>query len=582
MRIMACALSCLLLSCLLAIGAMAQSNDFRATFSLVPASQSGVDFVHTDGGTGDRYIVETVLGSLALFDYDNDGLIDIYFVNGAALPSTKTKAIATSQPTNRLYRNLGGFRFADVTVQSGLGDLSYGMGVVVGDVDEDGDADVFLSNFGRDRFYLNQADGTFTEAAQACGFSAPARFGAGNSLFDMDLDGDLDLYCATYVEFDFSKHRTRTIAGKEFNTGPNDYPPAADFLYRNNGDGSFTDVSSVAGIDAIRSPGMGVLAADFDDDGDMDVFVANDQQPNFLWINEAGKFHDEALVAGVAFDRNGKANGNMGVEYADLNGDGRLDLVTTTYQDEMPVYYEALDAGLFTDSTNLAKIDLTLNPHVKWGVGACDFDNDGDNDLFIACGHFLDNIRAIDDRTDVKVKNYLLTNNGNGVFRNVTATAGSAMQVIESSRGAAFDDLDNDGDLDMVVLNINAEATLARNDLPFATTRSLSVRLIGTHNNRDAVGSKVSLRAAPLSRSLCQVVLAGRGYESHYGSRLHFGLGAVSQTSTVLSPMIQVTWPTGQTEEFDCPIETSHTTATLIEGGGRIAKRWRVNGLNSQ
>ena len=570
MRIMACAVSCLLVSCLLAIGAMAQSNDFRATFSLVPASQSGVDFVHTDGGTGDRYIVETVLGSLALFDYDNDGLIDIYFINGAPLPSTNTKAIVTSQPTNRLYRNLGGFRFTDVTEQSGLGDLSYGMGVVVGDVDEDGDADVFLSNFGRDRFYLNQADGTFTEAAEASGFRAPARFGAGNSLFDMDLDGDLDLYCATYVEFDFSKHRTRTIAGKEFNTGPNDYPPAADFLYRNNGDGSFTDVSSVAGIDAIRSPGMGVLAADFDDDGDMDVFVANDQQPNFLWINEAGKFHDEALLVGVAFDRNGKANGNMGVEYADLNGDGRLDFVTTTYQDEMPVYYEALDAGLFTDSTNLAKIDLTLNPHVKWGVGACDFDNDGDNDLFIACGHFLENIRAIDDRTDVKVQNYLLANNGKGIFRNATATAGSAMQVIESSRGAAFDDLDNDGDLDMVVLNINAEATVARNELQPGSTRNVEIRMIGTRSCRDAVGSKVSVRATLSSRPQNQVVLAGRGYESHYGSRIHFGLGPALQNKAQTRLTVQVTWPTGQTEEFDCPAQN----VTLVEGRGIPAKRW--------
>jgi enediyne biosynthesis protein E4 len=171
------------------------------------------------------------------------------------------------------------------------------------------------------------------------------------------------------------------------------------------------------------------------------------------------------LIAGVAFDRNGRANGNMAIEYADLNGDGLLDFVTTTYQDEMPVYYEAIDALLFTDATNVARIDSSLYPHVKWGVGAADFDNDGDNDLFIACGHFLDNILAIDDRTDVKVLNYLLANDGRGKFRNVTASAGSALQVVESSRGAAFDDLDNDGDLDFVVLNINAEATLGRNDL---------------------------------------------------------------------------------------------------------------------
>ncbi len=255
-------------------------------------------------------------------------------------------------------------------------------------MDEDGDPDVFLSNFGRDQFYVNQGDGTFVEASEAFGFRAPERFGAGNVLFDMDRDGDLDLYAATYVQFDYSQHRTRTIAGKEFHTGPNDYAPAADFLYRNNGDGSFTDISDEAGITAVRSPGMGALSADFDDDGDFDLFVANDQQANFLWINEGGKFTDQALVAGVAFDRNGKANGNMAAEYADIGGDGRLDLLSTTYQDEMPVYYEALDAALYSDSTNVARIDPTLNPHVKWGINANDFDNDGDNDLFIAAGTF--------------------------------------------------------------------------------------------------------------------------------------------------------------------------------------------------
>ena len=520
----------------------------------VDPSHSGIDFVHTDGSSGNRYMIETVLGSLAIFDYDNDGWLDIYFINGSPLLGTKSE----TQPRNQLYRNNGNWTFTDVTSDTGLGDLQYGMGVVVGDYDQDGDSDVFISNFGTNVFYVNQGDGTFRESTELCGLSSSKRVGAGNTFFDMDQDGDLDLYCASYVEFDYPLNKTRMISGYQFHTGPNDYVPAHHFLYRNDGDGRFTDVSEWSGINQFPAPGMGVLSADFDADGDMDVFVANDQKPNFLLINDGqGKFQEEGLVSGVAVDRLGKSNGNMGVDFADFDGDGQLDLVTTTYQEEMPVLYHAVDPGLFADTTNLARIDTTLKAHVKWGVGGVDFDNDGDRDLFIACGHFLDNIRFIDDRTDVKVTNYLLANNGRGHFTNVTKDAGSALQVIESSRGAAFDDLDNDGDVDVVVLNVNARPTVGRTDSSSAN-KGYSVRLIGTSTNRDAFGARI-IAVSASGKTQTHVLTSGKGYESSYGARTYFGTG-IDPLSKII-----VTWANGNTESFDC----DSSWMTLIEGRGR-------------
>ena len=531
---------------------LGQATLDASVIEVVP-SQSGIDFVHTDGSSGNRYMVETVIGSLAIFDYDNDGWLDIYFINGAPLLGTKMQ----SPPRNQLYRNNGDWTFTDVTTASGLGDPQYGMGVVVGDYDQDGDADVFLSNFGTNVFYVNEGDGTFRESTAPCGLSSTAHVGAGSSFFDMDNDGDLDLYCASYVEFEYPLHKTRTISGYQFHTGPNDYVPARHTLYRNDGDGRFTDVSAWSGISQLRSPGMGVLSADFDGDGDMDVFVANDQKPNFLLINDGqGRFQEEGLIAGVAVDRLGRSNGNMGVDYADFDGDGQLDLVTTTYQEEMLVLYQAVGPGLFADSTNLARIDTTLNAHVKWGVGGVDFDNDGDRDLFVACGHFLDNIRFIDDRTDVKVPNYLLANDGQGHFTNVTKKAGTALQVIESSRGAAFDDLDNDGDVDLVVLNVNARPTIGRTESPKGN-HGYSVRLIGTNTNRDALGAKI-IAVSTSGKKQTHVLTSGKGYESSYGVRTYFGVGSDAMSRYT------VTWSNGMTESFDC----DSAFMTLIEGRG--------------
>ncbi len=379
-----------------------------------------------------------------------------------------------------------------MTAHAGVAKPIYGMGVVAADYDEDGDVDLYVSNFGQNILYRNNGDGTFSEATQACGLTMRDKVGAGCAFLDMDRDGDLDLYVGSYVEFSLDKHKPKMIGKHAFHPGPTDYPPSPDTLFRNNGDGTFSDVTAAAGIDKQVSYSMGLVAFDIDEDGDTDIFVGNDQRPNTLWINDGtGKFEDQAVLAGVAVDRTGKPNGNMGVEIGDVNGDGLIDIFTTTYQDEMPVLYLNVGAGQFLDQTNVLQIDRRLLPHVKWGCGLVDFDNDGDLDMYIACGHFMDNIQYIDDRTAVKVRDFVLENRG-GKFVNVTSQVGSGLNIVQSSRGAAFDDFDNDGDIDVVVLNTNARPSILRNDSR-SSSRSLALKLIGTGDNRAAVGAQVEV-----------------------------------------------------------------------------------------
>lgn len=498
-------------------------------------SATKIQFKHSDGASGRRYIVETVVAGIAVFDYDGDGWLDIYFLNGAALPGTTTQR----QLRNALYRNNRDWTFTDVTISAGLSSLEYGMGVAAADFDEDGDEDLYLTNFGHNILYLNNGDGTFADITQVSGIDCSFGFGSGAVWFDMDRDGDLDLYSGNYVDFNFeSKHVPRLIGSYEFHPGPAAYAPSEQELYRNNGDGSFDDVSQSSGIGLLPGPGMGAIAFDADEDNDIDLFICNDGKPNFLFLNDGhGQFVEGAIVAGVAVDRGGKANGNMGVDVGDADGDGLLDLLTTDYQDELPVLYQNIGGGLFQDVSTRARIDPALIPHVKWGVGFVDIDNDADRDIFIACGHFLDNIRFVDDRTNIKVANFLLINNGRGKFTDVSSHSGSGMQVVESSRGAAFDDLDNDGDTDIAILNTNGPPTIIRNDsLP--KRNWLDIRLIGRQSNRSASGALVKLTCN--DKSQVQMIHNGRGYQSHFGTRLHFGLGDVNDVD-----QLEIVWPSG-------------------------------------
>jgi hypothetical protein len=516
-------------------------------------ASSGITFRHHDGGSGQGYIVEGVCGALATFDYDNDGRIDIYFLNGAALKGT----VVDKPLRAALYRNNGDFTFTEVTDEAGVGNRGHGLGVVAGDYDNDGDQDLYITNFGPNVLYRNNGDRTFTDVTREAGVAGAGKVGAGASFFDMDCDGDLDLYVGNYVDFTYENHVPLIVRGRKYMAGPQYYKPLPDILYRNNGNGTFTDVSEQSGI-TLAGPAMATLAFDYDDDGDTDVFVCNDGQPNFLYQNDGrGRFAEVGLVAGVAYDFFGKAHSTMGVDCGDYDGDGRLDLFTTGYQSEMPTLYRNLSNAMFEDATSTARLAGELYAHVEWGTGLVDFDNDGDLDLFLACGHF-DRIEEIDDRTSLKVANYLLMNTGGGKFQDVSKLAGSGLTPVESSRGAAFDDLDNDGDVDAVILNSNAPPTILRNESKTAN-RWLQLRLQGIRYNTDGVGAQVRVHASGTVH--VAEVLAGRSYQGHFGTRLHFGLGQADGVEK-----IEVRW--GQKVE-SFPGEAAQKLLTLREGSGK-------------
>jgi hypothetical protein len=498
-------------------------------------TQSGVEFRHTDGGSGRRYIVEYVSAGLALFDYDMDGDVDIYFLNGAPVRGTDKPAVA---PCNALYRNDGGWKFTDVTQQAGVGDTGHGLGVTVGDYDNDGDPDLYVNNFGPNVLYRNNGDGTFTDVTRQAGVANGNRVGAAASFLDMDADGDLDLYVADYIRFSYEKHAVRTMQGYSVYPSPRDYAPDPDTLFRNNGDGTFTDVSVESGIAAHAAPGMGMVCADYDDDGDTDIFVGNDASANFVFRNNgAGQFEEVGLLSGFAYDMNGTVQGTMGVDCGDFDNDGRLDFHVTSYQHELATLYKNAGGGFLDDVTNSTGIGLGTLSEVTWGNGFVDFDNDGDRDMFIACGHLYDNVDQFDDRTSYQARNMLFENLGGGKYRNVSEQGGDGMAVKRSSRGAGFDDLDNDGDVDVVILNSRREPTLLRNE-SVTGNHWIEIQLRGTKANRDGVGARVEVAAGELTQ--VAEVHSGRGYQSHYGSRLHFGLGKHRQVD-----LVRVRWVGG-------------------------------------
>jgi hypothetical protein len=506
--------------------------------------QTGITFRHTDGGSGKYYIVEYMSAGLALFDYDSDGDVDIYFLNGAPMPGTKTDVV----PRDALYRNDGNWKFTDVTDQAGVGDTNHGMGVAVGDYDNDGDPDIYLNNFGPNVLYRNNGDGTFTDVTKFAGVQNGHRVGAGASFVDIENDGDLDLYVGNYVKFSFDQHVPRTKLGQPYYGPPLDYPPDPDTLYRNNGDGTFTDVSIESGIARHAGYAMGLVSSDYDSDGDQDILVGNDTGANFVFQNDGtGKFEEVGLLSGFAFDGSGNVQGTMGVDCADFDNDGRLDLHVTSYQNELATLYKNL-GGFFEDVTMRTGAGMGTLATVKWGNALVDLDNDGDRDIYIGCGYINDDI---DDSTNIAAllgKDRLLANTGHGKFVDVTDHSGDGMKVELSSRGAGFDDLDNDGDLDVVILNSRGQPTLLRNDSP-NQHHWIDLELRGKNTNRDAVGVRVEVVAGDLTQ--VDEVRSGRGYQSHFGSRLHFGLGGRSRVD-----QIRVHWPAiGQRKAYVAVLE---------------------------
>jgi enediyne biosynthesis protein E4 len=521
--------------------------------------QTGITFVHTDGSSGRRYIVETVSSGLATFDYNGDGKIDILFLNGAPLPGSPT---TTPPPRNALYRNDGGWKFTDVTLAAGLGDTNYHLGVCIGDYNNDGYPDIYLNNFGPNILYRNNGDGTFTDVTRAAGVAVGNHVGAGACFLDMDGDGDLDLFVANYVGFTFESHQISYMNGFPAYVGPLHYPPTANVLYRNNGDGTFTDVSVASGIASLLGSGMGVICADYDNDGDTDIIVGNDLRPNFVLQNDGtGKFKELGALVGLAYDAFGNVQGTMGVECADWNNDGWLDFYITPYQRQLCSLYQNRKGIYFEDVARQTGAGTGTYPHVKWGTGVVDLDNDGNRDLFIACGHLIDNVEQFDDTTSYHARNIVLRNTGQGKFVNVSHECGDGLLPKLSSRGAAFDDLDNDGDLDVVILNSRREPTILRNDSS-KTNHWIQIQLRGTKSNRDGIGARVTVSAGDLTQ--IDEVHSGRSYQSDFGKRLHFGLGRRSAVEQV-----RVNWIGGGVDIVrNVGVDR---LITIVEGRGLVA-----------
>jgi hypothetical protein len=518
-----------------------------------------ITFRHTDGSSGRYYVVETVSAGLALFDYDNDGDVDIYFLNGAPLKGMKASVL----PQNALYRNDGDWKFTDVTKQTGLGDTGYGLGVAVADYDNDGDQDVYLNNYGPNVLYQNNGDGTFTDVTERAGVGNGFQVGAGACFLDIDKDGDLDLYVSNYLEFSYDLHVTKTTRGVPVYANPRHYRPLHDNLFRNNGDGTFTDISRESGIAGHAGWGMGTVCGDYDNDGDTDIFVANDVAENFLFVNDgSGKFEEVALVSGFAYDIAGNSQGSMGVDCGDYNNDGWLDFYMTSFQEQFTALYRNLGNGLFQEVHLITGAGAGTRPYVTWGNSFVDFDNDGDRDIFVACGHLQDKVELFDDTSSYLVQNILLMNTGDERFVNVSDESGDGMKVKLSSRGAGFDDLDNDGDVDVVILNSRREPTILRNDSP-SKGHWLQVLLRAVETNRDGVGARVKVTAGDLV--LIDEVHSGRGYQSDYGRRLYFGLGKRNRVDR-----IEVRWIGGGVDVFkDIAVDQ---LLILSEGGPKTGR----------
>ncbi len=491
-----------------------------ASFLLTDVSaHSGLSFQHYDGSSGKHYLVEAVAAGLASFDYDLDGRNDVYFLNGAELPRSADGV----QYENRLFRNQGQFQFSDVTRAVGLGDRSFGLGVCVGDYNNDGFPDVYLSNFGPNGLYTNNGDGTFTQITNQPSLTCGDKVAGGCCMLDIDADGDLDIYSAAYMIFDYSaapsQFRGRVVYG-----GPLLFAKQAGSLLENQGDDNFKDITHEAGIDAVVEWGMGTICFDYDQDGDTDIFVANDSTKNTLWQNDGqGKFSDTALLSGIAYDYRGDPQGSMGVDVADFDGDLWPDLFQTTYTKQLPTLYQNLEGLYFQDVTISTGVGSGLFYAVNWGTGFADFDNDGDKDIFIANGHIHDNLDDLDSTVSYKIANTLLDNRGGKKFADVSQISGSGLSPKESSRGIAIDDFDNDGRLDVIVCNSRTTPTAIRNETS-SEGHWVELTLVGVQCNRDGVGSQVLVTTSAGTQRL--EVHSGRGYQSHFGSRLHFGLGS--------------------------------------------------------
>ena len=523
-------------------------------------ADAGLDFVHESGATGGLLLPEIMGPGAALFDYDNDGDLDAYLVNGNDTPDP---ALSGDRLVNRLFRQEADGRFTDATIESGLGDPGYGMGIAVGDTDNDGHADVYVTNYGPDALYRARGDRTFENITAAAGIDVPG-WSCSAAFFDYDRDGYLDLYITQYVAFD-PQRRCFNRAGQPDYCGPKAFPPVHDVLLHNNADGTFTDVSDEAGIRSVAAAaGLGVVCNDFDDDGWCDIYVANDAYPNHLWLNQRdGTFRDAAVIMGAAYNLHGHAEAGMGVVVADLDSDALLDLFVTHLSAETNTLYRNLGSAGFMDITGQTGLGASSIRYTGFGVAAFDIELDGDPDLVVVNGRVnrLDPLpeASVDPPWDLLAEpNLIYLNLGRGRFeltnRRVAAFCGPA----EVTRGLATGDIDRDGDLDILISNVQGRARLYRNDAP-REGHWLSVRAVDPRLQRCAIGAQVTLVCG--EQRFVQTISRGSSYLSSREPRAHYGLGRVARIDR-----IDVRWPDGLQESF--PGTDADSVVEVVRGRG--------------
>ncbi len=525
------------------------SGQDRPSIQLDDISRN-LDFVHTDGHYGQFFLIESMSAGLAMLDYDGDGDLDVFLLNGSRIeiPGSSSSEEGRQKPkSNRLFRNDGDFHFTDVTEQSGVSDSNMSLGVAVADYDNDGCPDIYVSNYGVNSLLHNNGDGTFSEMINLASAGRGSRVGGGVSFFDKDSDGDLDLYIGNYIQFDASKHKIHFHKGLPAYPSPMSFQPEKDHLLENNGDGTFQDVTDASGINKVAGRSMGLVSFDYDQDGDIDVFVANDTQANFLFENDGnGVFEEVGLFAGVAFDFSGKPQASMGVELCDVDRDGLLDLFVTSFSEEFTTLYRNED-GFFSDSTLQMGASAATFPHVTWGIIGEDFDNDGKPEFLVGTGDLDEDKQArggAAKTTGFDVKNVVLSQ-ANGQLKDLKGTWGTAAKVKRSTRGLLGGDLNQDGRIDAIALNARNSATLMQNSTTTPVDSHISVQLVGTESNRDALGAMILVNQNG-RRTQVEQVRSGHSYQSDRRSATHFG---VSPQEVV---KVTIAWPSGRRQHVDC------------------------------
>jgi len=526
------------------------------------AGKAGLTAQNIFGGiSSKKYIIETTGNGVAIFDYDNDGWPDIFLVNG-----TRLEGLPSGQsPTSRLYHNNHDGTFTDVTAKAGLSSTGWGQGVCVGDYDNDGWEDLYITYYGHNRLYHND-HGVFTEVAEKAGVAGSGKaWGTGCAFVDYDRDGHLDLVVANYVDFDLATapapgdRPTCIWKGVPVMCGPRGLAAAKNILYHNRGDGTFEDVTVKAHID--RTDGhyaFSVSTSDFDEDGWPDIFIACDSTPSILYRNNHdGTFTDVAVTAGAAFNEDGREQAGMGSTIGDYNGDGHLDIFKTNFSDDTSTLYKNNGDGTFNDATTAAGLGL-YTQYLGWGTMFFDFDNDGWPDLLLVNGHVYPEVDSQHLGSSYKEPRILFHNNGDGTFSDISASAGPAITTLASSRGLAVGDLWNDGKLSAVINNMNAAPSLLVNQIRNGN-HWIAIRTVGTKSNRDGIGARVRVKSG--SRILVDEVRSGSSYISNSDMRVHFGLGSAAKIDWV-----EIRWPSGLSERFEnLGVDQIHA---LKEGSG--------------